>query len=214
MIRNERQAIVDVKHIEHWFEDLMEYVLYTGMFLCFCLLVFGGLVSCAKPTTRTDTPLPVAAVGVTPYDMVSPFVCRQTITDITCMATVEVRFRRGATETTIPRGHQFTFTTPKGQGKGIVWFGCAGANSCPGYFMFASDTVTVTPIEPARSWAAPKGYAIPLTSTPILDVDVNSNQFVQIRNRWPGVIVPPTLKAGEGITIACTDDACTISAAK
>ena len=120
MIRNERQAIID------------------GAILCAAgmlwLLIYAGLVSCAKPVTRTDTPLPVAAVGVTPYDMVSPFVCRQTVTDISCMATVEVRFRRGATETTVPRGHQFTFTTPKGQGKGIIWFGCARRELLPRLF--------------------------------------------------------------------------------
>ena len=183
-----------------------------------CVLLVLLTAACQK-TVKTPTPQtsggPIAAVGVTPYDFVSPFVCTISVSELVCMASMDVRFRRGQAETQIMRGHQFRFNTPKGsQGTGTVWFGCAGVNECSGYFMFGSPAVSVVPVEPARYWNGGDPLLVPHGSLGILEVDIQNNQFSQIRNRWSGSIAPPLLKAGPGHTVSCTDLACTISEIK
>jgi hypothetical protein len=174
------------------------------------------LTSCAKhapaPTPQTSPGGTLATIGVTPYDFQSPFVCRMTSSDLTCMATIDVRFRRGQLETQITRGDQFSFNTPKGTGSGTVWFGCAGVNECgSGYFMYGSKPASVVPVEPARYWSGADGNRVPYGSLGIVEIDIKDNAFVSIRNRWAGSIAPPLLKEGSGTTVACTDQACTIS---
>lgn len=173
------------------------------------------------PTPQNTTSGTVAAVGVTPWDFVSPWVCTITQQNLTCMAAQDVRFRRGQLETQITRGYQFYFNAPQGNGTGTIWFGCAGAgdassnpgNECgPGYFMFGSPSVKVTPVEPARMWNNGQPTLVPYGSLGIIEVDIKDNQFSQIRNRWAGSIAGPLIKPGPGITVACTDLACTVSA--
>lgn len=177
------------------------------------LTVILAITGCKRPV-QTTTPAPLATVAVSPTDIVSPFLCRITVSDLSCVATVDVRFKRGERETQIPRGHQFGFHTPKGSGTGTVWFGCAGSNSCDGYFMFGSKAVAVTPVSPARYWnAAPEGV-VPEGSAGIVDVVVEDSAFTKLANRWTGSAAPHQLKAGPGITIDCTADTCTIGAVK
>ena len=176
-----------------------------------CLFMQG----CAKTTpvvTPANSPTgTVANVGVTPYDSVSPFVCTITTAELVCMASMDVRFRRGQAEVQIARGYQFRFNQPKGQGTGTIWFGCAGVNECQGFFMFGSPTVSVVPVEPARFWQGGSATLVPYGSLGIIEVDIEADQFRQIRNRWSGSIAPPLMKAGAGVVIACTDQACTVS---
>lgn len=172
--------------------------------------------SCQKspriPTPQSTTSGIVATVGVSPWDFVSPFVCRMSATELTCMAAQDVRFRRGQLETQIDRGYQFGFSTPSGTGTGAVWFGCAGSNECGGgYFMFGSPSVSVKPIEPARFWNGGNPATVPYGSLGIVEVDIQNGQFSQIRNRWTGSIAPPQLKAGSGVVVSCTEQACTVS---
>ena len=176
-----------------------------------------ALASCKHPGARTDTPpapVPQATVAVSPSDIVSPFLCRVTTTELSCMATVDVRFKRGERETQFPRGYQFTFNNPKGSGNATVWFGCAGSNSCEGYFMFGSKTVAVTPVEPARYWSAAPDGVVPEGSAGIVDVVVENSMFTKLSNRWTGSAAPHILKAGPGISIDCTNDSCTIGVLK
>ena len=173
------------------------------------------LLSACKPAPRTDTPqpTPLATVAVSPTDITSPFLCRITTTELACVATVDVRFKRGESEVQFPRGHQFAFNTPKGAGTGTVWFGCAGANSCSGYFMFGSKKVSVVPIEPARYWNGAEEGTVPEGSLGIVDVVVENSTFTKLANRWAGSTAPHILKPGGNVTISCTNDTCTISAA-
>ena len=174
------------------------------------LTVILALSTGCKPTPRTDAPLPLATVAVSPSDVVSPFLCRISVSDLTCVATVDVRFKRGERETQFPRGHQFQWHTPKGSGTGTVWFGCAGSNSCDGYFMFGSNKVTVTAVEPARFWnAAPEGI-VPEGSAGIADVVVRNDGFSELHNRWTGSVAMHILKPGPNTTISCSADTCTI----
>lgn len=169
-------------------------------------------VSCHKRTavpTPQNTGAPVATVAVSPTDILSPFLCRITPADLVCMATTDVRFRRGQQEIEFARGYQFTFQKPTGSGTGQVFFGCAGVNSCPGYFIFTSAAVQVTPAEPARYWQNAQ-TVVPLGSHGIAEVTVTDNAFTQIRNRWAVANTGPVLKAGAGLVITCADDACTI----
>lgn len=182
------------------------------------IILIACILSCAKPrgapvpTPQTSPTGTLAAVGVTPYDFVSPFVCTISQQELTCMASMDVRFRRGQAESQIMRGYQFRFSQPKGNGSGTLWFGCAGANECGGgYFMFGSPTVAVTPVEPARYWKGGDPKLVPYGSLGIAEVDINNDQFSQIRNRWVGSIAPPLIKEGSGVVVTCTDQACTIS---
>ena len=178
------------------------------------ILMLLFLSGCAKRTpipTPQNTGAPVVQIAVQPYDFVSPFVCTISASNLTCMASMDVRFRRGQLETQIARGHQFSFHTPTGTGTGTVWFGCAGANTCgPGYFMYGSPNTTVTPVEPARYWQGGSSALVPYGSLGIIEVDINNGQFAQIRNRWAGSIAPLLLKEASGIVVACGDQACTI----
>ena len=163
------------------------------------------------PATSPDGS--VTNIAITPYDFASPFVCRMTTKDLTCMASIDVRFRRGQLETQIARGYQFGFHTPTGSGIGVIWFGCAAQNECgPGYFMFGGSTARVTPVDPARVWdKAPGTGYVPYGSLGIIEVEINESQFLTIRNRWAGSIAPPLIKEGSGTVVTCTDQSCTVS---
>lgn len=190
---------------------------FAGM-IAIILIAIALSQSCAKPrgvhvpTPQNSPTGTVAAVGVTPYDFVSPFVCTISQQELVCMASMDVRFRRGQAETQIMRGYQFRFNQPKGDGSGTVWFGCAGSNECGGgYFMFGSPKASVVPVEPARFWQGGDPVLVPHGSLGIIEVDIANSQFSQIRNRWSGSIAPPLMKAGSGIVLTCTDQACTVS---
>lgn len=184
---------------------MMLIIAYVAMFLSGCVKRTG------IPTPQ-NTGAPVTQIAVQPYDFVSPFVCTISASNLTCMASMDVRFRRGQLETQIARGHQFSFHTPTGTGSGTVWFGCAGNNTCgPGYFMYGSPNTGVTPVEPARYWQGGSSALVPYGSLGIIEVDINNGQFAQIRNRWAGSIAPLQMKEGPGIVLTCTDQACTIS---
>lgn len=184
-----------------------------SLLLCCCLL----LQACHKravvaPMATGTVP---ATVAVSPYDIVSPFLCRITATDLICVTTIDVTFRRGQTEASFPRGHQFGWHTPQGTGTGLVFFGCAGTNECgQGYFMFTSPSVTVTPYEPARFWAGGDTAKVPYGSHGILEVTAEAGGFTRLANRWAAAETGPQIKAGPGIMINCTDQSCTISLAK
>lgn len=184
-----------------------------------CALIALALLAGCKP--RTDpppgpAPTPSATVAVSPADFVSPFACRMTATELRCMATVDTRFRRGQLEDQFIRGYEFAFNQPKGNGKGAVWFGCAGVNTCEGYFMFGSKAVSVVPMEPARYWNGNVGMddMVPFGSIGIVEVTVENNAFVKLANRWAGSAVQPVLKPGPGVTVACTGDTCTVGMLK
>lgn len=176
-----------------------------------CILFLAVLAGCRRPVPTAATPL--ATVGVAPYDLVSPFLCRITTSELTCMATMEIRFRRGQLETQIARGDQFSFHTPAGKGTAVVWFGCAGVNECgPGYFMFGGNAqLSVVPVEPARYWDNAPPKVVPHGSLGIAEVDVDQGRFMQLRNRWAGTIAPPLVKAGAGLVVTCTELACTVA---
>lgn len=170
--------------------------------------------SCAKhtqPQTPRGGETPVAQVSVAQTAPLNPFLCTISPAVLQCIATVDVRFRRGQRETQVDRGYIFSFTTPQGNGKGSVWFGCASTNSCEGYFMFGSPAVTVTPTDPARYWQGGTDVLVPAGSLGIAEVTVQTNAFVSIRNRWTGAIAPPLLKPGAGTSVVCTDDICTVA---
>ena len=176
----------------------------------YLLLILLILAGCKRPVPTTTPVTPLATVAVSPTDITSPFLCRITAAELSCLATIDVRFKRGESEVQFPRGHQFMFSNPKGSGTAVVWFGCAGSNSCSGYFMFGSNTVSVTPQEPARFWnAAPPGI-VPEGSLGIVDVTVEKDTFIQLANRWTGSTAPHILKPGNGTTISCTNDTCTV----
>lgn len=188
------------------------------LFMIGYVLIF--MQSCAKTakpsappviTPQTSPSGTVANVGVTPYDSVSPFVCTISVSELVCMASMDVRFKRGQSEVQIMRGYQFRFGTPKGNGMGTVWFGCAGTNECQGFFMFGSPNVSVVPVEPARFWQGGASGLVPYGSLGIIEVDIEADQFRQIRNRWAGSLAPPLMKAGTGVVVTCTDQACTVS---
>lgn len=184
----------------------------AGAAILVCCLLAGCQKHPRAVTPQTSPDGMVANVAITPYDFVSPFVCRMTTTDLTCMASIDVRFRRGQLETQIQRGYQFRFHTPSGTGTGVVFFGCAGQNECgPGYFMFGSPDVKAVPVEPSRMWAGGDSVNVPYGSLGIVEIDIQSGQFASIRNRWAGSIAQPLLKAGPGTKVACTDQSCTIS---
>lgn len=171
------------------------------------------LTSCQHHVApRADAITPLATVGVSPYDFISPFVCRITSTDLTCITSMDVRFRRGQQETQYPRGSAIQFTNPQGTGTGQVFFGCAGKNQCgPGYYLFASSSVKVSPVSPARFWDGGSETLVPYGSLGIIEVSVENNAFTSIRNRWTGSTAGPQFIEGSGIAVACTDQACTIS---
>lgn len=173
------------------------------------------LASChhrAPRATPMNAVVPMASVGVTPYDFISPFLCRITSTDLTCIATFDVRFRRGQQEVQYARGSAFSFTNPQGSGNGQVFFGCAGKNQCgPGFYMFASKSVKITPTEPARFWDGGSETLVPYGSLGIVEVTVENNAFMSIRNRWTGSTAGPQIAEGNGIGVACNDQACTVS---
>ena len=178
--------------------------------LSLCLLLAGCHKGPMVPTPQS-TGQPVAVVAVSPYDVISPFVCTITQQQLTCMATMDVRFRRGQAEAQVTRGTQAVWHTPVGNGRALIYWGCAGTNECgPGYFMFSSSSVKVTPVEPARAWTAGTETVVPYGSNGIAEVDVNDGQFAQLRNRWATTTEMPQLKAGPGVVITCTDQACTI----
>jgi hypothetical protein len=177
-------------------------------------LLLAGCAKHAPVPAPLTSGSPLATVAVSPYDIVSPFLCRITTTELSCVATIDVRFRRGQLETQFARGYQLTFRDPKtAKGTGTVFFGCAGANECgPGYFMFASPTVEVMPVEPARFWKGGGDVLhVPHGSLGIAEVDAENNAFTKIRDRWVGSIAPPLLKSGNGVVVSCTDQACTVS---
>jgi hypothetical protein len=186
---------------------------HSGCMVIAALLLLG----CRHATTPVPTPATtpsgtVATVAVSPYEVVSPFLCRITLTELSCITTMTVRLRRGGLETELARGYQFTFNQPAGSGKLSVWFGCAGENECgPGYVMGGSSTATVVPVEPARFWNKMPGTSVPYGSLGIAEADIDSGQFIQIRNRWTGGIAPAQIKAGNGIVVQCGDQNCTIS---
>jgi len=178
------------------------------------VLLFASCSHHARPrgTPMDAAATPLATVGVTPYDFVSPFLCRITPTDLTCITTADVRFRRGQQETQYPRGSAFSFTNPQGSGNGQIYFGCAGKNQCgPGFFMFASQSVKITPAAPARFWDGGSETLVPYGSLGIVEVSIENNSFVSIRNRWTGSTAGPLLTEGNGIAVQCNDQACTVS---
>jgi hypothetical protein len=177
------------------------------------------LLLCASCVKHTPVPSPhdvplATTVDIAPYDPVSPFLCRLTLADLTCMATTAVRFRRGQLETQIAAGDTFSFHTPRGQGTLAVWFGCAAANECgPGFFMAGglANTASVVPVPPARYWNNAPNIFVPHGSLGIIEVDIRNDQFVTMRNRWSGTVAPPLVKAGAGLTVVCNELACTVS---
>ena len=177
----------------------------------FVLLLLLLLTGC-RHAVPVNTAAPLATVAVSPNDPVSPFLCRITSLELSCVATVDVRLRRGQTETEFRRGYQFTFKDPKGSGTGAVMFGCAGSNECGGgYIMYISGNTTVTPVEPARVWTAGNPARIPYGSQGIAEVTVADNAFTELRSRWTSADAGPQWKAGNGIVITCSEQVCTVS---
>ena len=183
------------------------------LFIVAVALLFGSCHRHGGPRPAPmDAVTPLATVAMSPYDVVSPWLCRITATDLTCVATVDIRFRRGQLETKYARGSAFSFTNPQGNGNGQVFFGCAGKNQCgPGFFMFASKSVKITPTQPARFWDGGSETLVPYGSLGIVEVTVENNTFTSIGNRWTGSTAPPLLAEGNGIAVQCNDQACTIS---
>ena len=79
--------------------------------------------------------------------------------------------------------------------------------------MFGSKKVSVVPIEPARYWNGAEEGTVPEGSLGIVDVVVENSTFTKLANRWTGSSSPHIFKAGSNVTISCTNDTCTISAA-
>lgn len=181
------------------------------------ILLLVLIASCHKrasvPTPQNSPTGEVASVALGPYQYFSPFTCRMSAQDLTCIAAVDVSFLRGQNNYQIPRGYQFQFHSPKGaSGTAGIWFGCAGLNECDSYFMLGSNTVSATPVEPARCWCSPQASSTqPHGSIPLFEVDIAGDEFRSIRPKFSGQSAPPMIKAGPGINVACTALACTVS---
>lgn len=152
-----------------------------------------------------------AMVEQTPSAILTPFMCWITETTINCQATNEVILRRGQKETRFTRGSVISWKNPVGTGKGQIWFGCTGSNSCDGQPIFSSGSIKVEPNSSGATVVSGKEDIVPFGSLGIIETNVENNKFKSITNRWAGAIAPPILRAGQGTTISCVDDSCTIS---
>lgn len=205
MFRNERQAIID------------------GGIMCVCcvlwLLIYAGLTSCAKPGTTASTPpslprtVPVAiAPAVTsPAAVMSPWLCVMQPQQLYCQAATDIVLRRGQKETRVARGSMIGWTGPTGSGQYQVWFGCTGTNSCEGGFIWSSPTAKVVPYLDSTIVVAGKENVIPHGSIGIISGQIDNGNFSTVVDRWAGALAPPILRPGNGTTVSCVDDACTIS---
>jgi hypothetical protein len=189
------------------FEDT-KFVILSALALI--IIIILGVLLWRKPTTATYVSTE-AMVEQTPSAILTPFMCWITETTINCQATNEVILRRGQKETRFTRGSVISWKNPIGTGKGQIWFGCTGSNSCDGQPIFSSGSIKVESNSSGATFVSGKEDIIPFGSLGIIETNVENNKFKSIANRWAGAIAPPILRAGSGTTISCVDDSCTIS---
>ena len=184
----------------------------------FAAAIAINITGCVKRVTPASvTPVYAATLqanAVSPLGMVNPFLCSTNAAKLTCIATVDVNFQRGMQWVKVSRGYQVIFDKLSGQGTGILWFGCAAANTCDGFFIFGSDTINTVPVEPARYWST-KGTdyvgTVPTGSLPIIELSWQGEGLYTMIDRWSGPSASPVLKPGSGIILTCIKDTCTIS---